>query len=134
MLMCISLFTPCVFSECFSAGMKGPITSNNSMQQTDNGNHSSGSAHLFFFFHGGILFSRLFIYFFIYFYQLEANYFTILQWFLPYIDMNQPCIYMCSPSRSPSRLPPHPTPLGLPSAPALSTCRKVLGACTIFTL
>ena len=27
-------------------------------------------------------------FFFIYFYQLEANYFTILQWFLPYIDMN----------------------------------------------
>ena len=42
-----------------------------------------------------------------YFYQLEDNYFTILQWFLPYIDMNQPWIYMCSPSRSP--LPP-PSP------------------------
>ena len=38
---------------------------------------------------------------------MEANYFTILQWFLPYIDMNQPWIYMCSPSRSP--LPP-PSP------------------------
>ena len=37
-------------------------------------------------------------FFFIYFYQLEANYFTIL-WFLPYIDMNQLWIYMCSPSR-----------------------------------
>ena len=35
---------------------------------------------------------------------MEDNYFTILWWFLPYIDMNQPCIYMCSPSRSP--LPP----------------------------
>ena len=43
----------------------------------------------------------------IYFYSLEANYFTILYWFLPYIDMNQPWIYMCSPSRSP--LPP-PSP------------------------
>ena len=42
-----------------------------------------------------------------YFYQLEVNYFAILQWFLPYIDMNQPWIYMCSPSRSP--LPP-PSP------------------------
>ena len=31
-----------------------------------------------------------------YFYQLEANYFTVLQWFLPYIDMNQPWVYMCS--------------------------------------
>ena len=39
-------------------------------------------------------------FFFIYFYQLENNYFTILQWFLPYTDMNQPWIYMCSPSRS----------------------------------
>ena len=69
----------------------------------------------------------LFLKFFpIYFYQLEANYFTILQWVLPYIDMNQPWIYMCSPSRSP--LPP----LGgswilIPSlwvfpVPALSTC------------
>ena len=37
-------------------------------------------------------------FFFIYFYQLEANYFTVLQWFLSYIDMNQPRIYMCSPS------------------------------------
>ena len=37
-------------------------------------------------------------FFFIYFYYLEANYFKILQWFLPYIDMNQPWIYMCSPS------------------------------------
>ena len=47
-----------------------------------------------------------FLFFFpIYFYQLEANYFTILQWFLPYIDMNQPWIYMCSPSQSPL-LPP----------------------------
>ena len=32
--------------------------------------------------------------------------------------MNQPWIYMCSPSR----LPLHPIPLGLPTAPALSTC------------
>ena len=43
-----------------------------------------------------------------YFYQLEANYFTIFQCFLPYIDMNQPWIYMCSPSRSP--LPPPSSP------------------------
>ena len=44
------------------------------------------------------------LFFLIYFYQLEANYFTTLQWVLSYIDMNQPWIYMCSPSRSP--LPP----------------------------
>ena len=36
-----------------------------------------------------IIFSFSFFYFFIYFYQLEANFLTILQWFLPYIDMNQ---------------------------------------------
>ena len=29
---------------------------------------------------------------------MEANYFTILWWFLPYTDMNQPRVYMCSPS------------------------------------
>ena len=33
--------------------------------------------------------------------------FSFLKWFLPYIDMNKPWIYMCSPSRSP--LPP-PSP------------------------
>ena len=59
------------------------------------------------------VFTRIFsfVFFFpIYFYQLEANYFTILQWFLPYIDMNQPWIYMCSPSRSPlpTPSPSHP--------------------------
>ena len=47
-------------------------------------------------------------FFFIYFYQLEANYFTILQWFLSYIDMNQPWSYMYSPSRSPLPLPSPP--------------------------
>ena len=45
----------------------------------------------------------IFTFFFsIYFYQLEANYFTILQWFLPYIDMTQPWIYMCSHPDPPS--------------------------------
>ena len=29
---------------------------------------------------------------------MKANYFTILWWFLPYIHMNQPWVYMCSPS------------------------------------
>ena len=37
-------------------------------------------------------------FFFIYFYQLEANYITTLQWVLSYIDMNQPWSYMYSPS------------------------------------
>ena len=52
---------------------------------------------------------------------MEANYFTILWWSLPYIDMNQPWVYMCSPSWSPLPSPPHPIPQGHPSAPALST-------------
>ena len=47
-------------------------------------------------------------FFSIYFYQLEANYFTILQWFLSYIDMNQPWIYKYSPSSS-------PPPISLPT-------------------
>ena len=34
--------------------------------------------------------------------------------------MNQPQLYMCPRLRPPSHLPPHPTPLGCPSAPALS--------------
>ena len=60
---------------------------------------------IFFYFYF-ILFN-----FYLFFYQLEPNYFTILQWFLSYIDMNQPLIYMYSPSQSP--LPP-------PSLPDLS--------------
>jgi len=39
---------------------------------------------------------------------LEANYFIIPWWFLPYIDMNQPQVYMCSPSW-PSLPPPSPS-------------------------
>ena len=62
-----------------------------------------------------------FILFLNYLFQLEANYFTILWWVLPYIDMNQPCVYMCSPIlKPPSHLPPHSIPLGYPRAPALS--------------
>ena len=57
----------------------------------------------------------------IYSFYLEANYFIILWWFLSYIDMNQPWVYMCSPSWTPSILPPHPIPQGHTSAPALST-------------
>ena len=40
---------------------------------------------------------------------------------LPYIDMNPPWVYMCSPSWNPSHFPTHPIPQGHPSAPALST-------------
>ena len=59
-----------------------------------------------------ILFNFLIFIFFIYFYQLEANYFTLLQCFLSYTDMNQPWIYMYSPSRSPPPLPSRPDPFG----------------------
>ena len=40
--------------------------------------------------------------------------------FLPYIDMNQPQVYMCPPAQSPLLSPPNSIPLGCPSAPALS--------------
>ena len=45
---------------------------------------------------------------------MEGNYFTIL-WFLSYIDMTQPWMYMCLPIPNPP-----PIPQGCPSAPALS--------------
>ena len=47
---------------------------------------------------------------------MEANYFTILWWFLPYVDMNQPWVYVYPPVPNP---PPRPIPLGCPSATAL---------------
>ena len=48
-------------------------------------------------------------FFFLILFELEANHFTILWWCLPYIDMNQPWVCMCSPILS---LPPTslPTP------------------------
>ena len=67
--------------------------------------------------------SDYFVFFFNYFFP-----FIFISWrlitlqYLPYIDMNQPWIYMCSHPDPPSRLPPHPIPLGPPSAPALVTC------------
>ena len=51
---------------------------------------------------------------------MEVSYFTILWWFLPYIHMNQPWVYMCSPSDSPSHFPPHPICQGHLSALSLS--------------
>ncbi|KAB0342477.1 hypothetical protein FD754_019403 [Muntiacus muntjak] len=53
-----------------------------------------------------IFLQAIFFFFFIYSYYLETSFFTILQWFLPHSDMNQPWIYMCSLSLSPSHLPP----------------------------
>ena len=52
---------------------------------------------------------------------MKANYIIMLWWFLPYIHMNQPWVYICSPS-GPSLPPPSPSyPSGSSSAPALST-------------
>ena len=48
--------------------------------------------------------------FLIKFIELDAKYNIVLV--LPYIDMNPPWVYMCSPSWTPSHLPPHPIPLG----------------------
>ena len=42
-------------------------------------------------------------------FSLDDNYFTILWWFLPYIDTNWPQVYMCFPLPPP--LPPHPSGL-----------------------
>ena len=45
----------------------------------------------------------------IYLFSLEANYFAILWWFFPYIDTNQPWVYVCPPSWTPlpAPSPPH---------------------------
>ena len=45
---------------------------------------------------------------------------------LAYIDMNQPWVYMCSSSRTPTHLPPHPILHGPRSAPALSALSHAL--------
>ena len=57
----------------------------------------------------------------------ELNYFTVWCWFLPYIHMNQPWMYMCpSLLKSPPTSLPTPIPLGCPRAPALSALLHVL--------
>ena len=58
----------------------------------------------------------LFFYFFSLFYFIFNL--TILYWFLPYINMNPPQVYTCSPSWT--LLLPHTIPLDHPSAPAPS--------------
>ena len=45
---------------------------------------------------------------------------------LPYIDMNQPWCTCVPHPEPPSHLPPHPIPLGHPSAPALSPLSHAL--------
>ena len=55
---------------------------------------------------------------------MEDNYFTILWWFLSYISVNQPQVYMCPPHPEPlSHHPPHSISLGCPRAPALGARR-----------
>ena len=59
--------------------------------------------------------------------RTELNYFTVWCWFLPYIHMNQPWMYMCpSLLKSPPTSLPTPIPLGCPRAPALSALLHVL--------
>ena len=49
--------------------------------------------------------------------------FTMLCWFLPHINMNQPQVYLCHfPLEPPSHLPPHPTPLDCQSTVMSSMC------------
>ena len=63
------------------------------------------------FFQERLKYFQLTSYFFLKF-LLEDNCFTILCWFLPHINMNQPQVYICRlPLEPPSHLPPHPTPL-----------------------
>ena len=55
------------------------------------------------------------------------NYFTILWWFLPCINMNRPQVYMYPPHpEHPTHLPPHPIPLGCPKALVLSALLHAL--------
>ena len=70
------------------------------------GNDGLRSWSLFYFF----------IDFFIFYFFLLYNIGLVL----PYINMNPPWVYTCSPSWSPSHLPSHTIPLGHPSAPAPS--------------
>ena len=49
---------------------------------------------------------------------MEDNCFTILYWFLPYININQPQVHICSLVPEPPYLPVPPIPLGCHRAPA----------------
>ena len=52
---------------------------------------------------------------------MEDNYFAILWWFLPYIDMNQPWVHMCPPILNPTSTSVPPQLLGCPRALACFT-------------
>ena len=61
-------------------------------------------------------------------FQLKDNYFTILCWFISYINMKQPQVYTCPLSlEPPCHLPPHPTPLGCHRAPDLRSLSHTVG-------
>ena len=57
-------------------------------------------------------FAHVLTIFFFHFFFISWKLITILQWFLSYIDMNQPWIYMYSPSWSPLPPPSPPDPSG----------------------
>ena len=64
---------------------------------------------------------------------MEANDFTILWWFLPYTDMNQPRVYTCLPSWTPLP-PPFPShPSGLSQCFECPVSRIELGLVICFT-
>ena len=66
------------------------------------------------------IFNLYTLFFSINLFKLEDNYFIIFQWFLPYINMNQPQVYMCPPHpKHLSHLLSHSIPLGCPRTLAL---------------
>ena len=69
----------------------------------------------FGFQHTGLFYIFIFIFFNFFFFPfifINWQLITILQWCLPYTDMNQPWINMCSSSRSPLPPPSPPDPSG----------------------
>ena len=65
---------------------------------------------------------------------MEANYFTVLWWFLPYIDMNHPWVHMCLPILNPlpPLSPPHPS--GLSKSTALLHALNLPWSSTLHTV
>ena len=66
---------------------------------------------------------------------MEANCFTILWWFLPYIDMNPPRVYTCPPSWAllPPPSPSHPSGLSQCTGPECSVSCSEPGLAICFT-
>ena len=62
-----------------------------------------GQRGIYFFFFVGNVMSLLFIF-------LNYYYYFLLWWILSYIEMKQPWVYMCSPSRYPLPPPSPPDP------------------------